>query len=82
MLQSFNICPSSTSESYITNQAIDNFHIVMETVQEHIVIFSKSMHTEKLNVSILFKWSEVAFAYTVPDMSIRILDGFDMSKMI
>ena len=46
------------------------------------MIFSESMNAEKLYVSILFKWSEVAFAYAVPDISVRVLDGFDMSKMI
>ena len=40
------------------------------------------MNAEKLYVSILFKWSEVAFAYVIPDMFVHILEGFDMSKMI
>jgi len=82
MPQSFNICPSSASESYITNQAIDDFRIVIETVQEHVVIFSKSMYGEKLYVSILFKWLEVAVPYAIPEMLVRVLEGFDMSKVI
>ena len=46
------------------------------------MIFSKSMNAEKLYISIFFKWSEVAFAYVISDMFIRVLEDFDMSKMI
>jgi hypothetical protein len=82
MSQSFNIRPSFASESCITHQAIDNFRIVVETVQEHIVISSKSMNAEPLYVSILFEWSEVAFAYAIPDMFVRVVEGLDVSKVI